>query len=87
MAAADAVGVPVIAPVDALIESPDGNDGDIEKVIGDVPPVEVTGIKLAADAAVKVSDVIASVVVRAVEIVNANVFELVAPLASVAVIV
>ena len=49
--------------------------------------IEVTGIKLAADAAVKVSDVIASVVVRAVEIVNANVFELVAPLASVAVIV
>jgi hypothetical protein len=81
------VGVPVIAPVDELIESPDGSDGEIEKVIGDVPPLEVTGMKLAADAAVRVSDAMASVVVSAVEIVSANVFALVAPLASVAVTV
>ena len=77
----------MIAPVDELIESPDGSDGEIENVIGDVPPLEVTGIKLAADAAVRVSDAMASVVVRAVEIVSANVFALVAPLASVAVTV
>jgi hypothetical protein len=87
VAAADAVGVPVIAPVDALIESPDGSDGEIENVIDGVPPLEVTGMKLAADAAVRVSDAMASVVVRAVEIVSANVFALVAPLASVAVTV
>jgi hypothetical protein len=79
------VGVPVIAPVDELIESPDGSDGEIENVIGDVPPLEVTGIKLAADAAVRVSDAMASVVVRAVEMVSAKVLALVAPLASVAV--
>ena len=77
----------MIEPVDALIESPDGSDGEIENVIGDVPPLEVTGMKLAADAAVRVSDAMASVVVRAVEIVSANVFALVAPLASVAVTV
>jgi hypothetical protein len=71
------VGVPVIAPVDELIESPDGSDGEIENVIGDVPPLEVTGIKLAADAAVRVS----------VEMVSAKVLALVAPLASVAVTV
>ena len=77
----------MIAPVDELIESPDGSDGEIEKIIGDVPPLEVTGIKLVADAAVRVSDAMASVVVRAVEIVSANVFALVAPLVSVAVTV
>ena len=54
----------MIAPVDELIESPDGSDGEIEKIIGDVPPLEVTGIKLVADAAVRVSDAMASVVVR-----------------------
>ena len=77
----------MIAPVDELIESPDGSDGEIEKVIGDVPPLEVTGMKLAADAAVRVSDAMASVVVRAVEMVSAKVLALVAPLASVAVTV
>lgn len=77
----------MIAPVDELIESPDGSDGEIENVIGDVPPLEVTGIKLAADAAVRVSDAMASVVVRAVEMVSAKVLALVAPLASVAVTV
>ena len=77
----------MIAPVDELIESPDGSDGEIEKAIGDVPPLEVTGMKLAADAAVRVSDAMASVVVRAVEMVSAKVLALVAPLASVAVTV
>ena len=77
----------MIAPVDELIESPDESDGEIENVIGDVPPLEVTGIKLAADAAVRVSDAMASVVVRAVEMVSAKVLALVAPLASVAVTV
>jgi hypothetical protein len=48
----------------------------------------VTGVKLAATAlAVKVSEVITSVVVRAAETVSMKVFELVAPLASVAVTV
>lgn len=77
----------MIAPVDELIESPDGSDGEIENVIGDVPPLEVTGIKLAADAAVRVSEAMASVVVRAVEMVSAKVLALVAPLVSVAVTV
>jgi hypothetical protein len=30
VAAADDVGVPVIAPVDELIDRPDGKDGEIE---------------------------------------------------------
>jgi hypothetical protein len=48
----------------------------------------VTGVnEVAATAAVRVSDAIARVVVRAVEIVKANVLELVEPLASVAVTV
>ena len=48
----------------------------------------MTGVnEVAASAAVRVSDAITRVVVRAVEIVRANVFELVAPLASVAVTV
>ena len=87
MAAADDAGVPVIAPVDELIESPDGSEGEIEKEIGDVPPLEVTGMKLAADAAVRVSDAMARVVVRAVEIASTKVLVLVAPLESVAVTV
>jgi hypothetical protein len=77
----------VIAPVDVLSESPDGRDGEIEKVIGDVPPVAVTGVKLAADDAVRVSDAMASVVESADEITRANVLLLVALVASVAVIV
>ena len=53
-----------------------------------MPPDAVTGVnEVAATAAVRVSDAIARVVVRAVEIVRANVFELVAPLESVAVTV
>jgi hypothetical protein len=64
---------------------PEGRDGEIAKLIGDVPPLAVTGVKLAADAAVSVSDAVASVVERAAEIIKAKVLELVAPLASVAV--
>ena len=88
VAAADEDGVPVIAPVEELIVSPDGNDGDMAKEIGDVPPLDVTGINdVAAIPAVKVLLEIASVVESAVEIINAKVLELVAPLASVAVTV
>jgi hypothetical protein len=75
----------MIAPVDTLIAKPDGRDGAMEKVIGEVPPLAVTGVKLATDAAVSVSAAVASVVESAVEIVKAKVLELVAPLASVAV--
>ena len=77
----------MIAPVDELSDRPEGSDGEIVKVIGDVPPLEVTGVKLAADAAVRVSDAMARVVDRAVEIASVKVFALVAPLESVAVTV
>ena len=78
----------MIAPVEELIARPDGSDGEIVKVTDAVPPDAVTGIKLVASAlAVKVSDGFASVVVSAAEIASAKVFELVAPLASVAVTV
>ena len=78
----------MIAPVDELSDRPEGSDGEIAKEIGDVPPLDVTGINdVAAITAVKVLLEIASVVESAVEIVNAKVFELVAPLASVAVTV
>ena len=75
MAAADDAGVPVIAPVAVFIESPAGSEGEIEKVIGDVPPLAVTGVnEVAASDAVRVSDARASVVERAAETVNENVF-------------
>ena len=77
-----------MAPVDALIANPDGRDGEIVRVIGEVPPLTVTGINdVAATAAVKVWLEIASVVDSADETVSAKVLELVAPLASVAVTV
>jgi hypothetical protein len=76
----------VIAPVDVFIAKPVGRVGVISRVIGEVPPLAVTGVKLVATAlAVKVSEAIASVVARAAVTVSENVFELVAPLASVAV--
>ena len=84
---APAAAVPVIAPVVVFIESADGSVGEIEKVTDGVPPVDVTGVKLAAAPAVIVSAVIARVVESAVETVSAKVLELVAPLASVAVTV
>jgi hypothetical protein len=76
----------VIAPVAELTDKPDGRVGEIDKVIGDVPPLDVTGVNdVAAIAAVRVSAAIARVVESAVEIVSEKVLELVAPLTSVAV--
>ena len=78
----------MIAPVDVFIAKPVGRVGEIPRVIGDVPPLAVTGINdVAAALAVKVLLEIARVVDSAVETVSANIFELVAPLASVAVTV
>jgi hypothetical protein len=76
-----------MAPVAALIESADGSVGEIETVIDGVPPDDVTGVKLAAIEAEIVSVAIARVVESAVAIVSANVFALVAAVASVAVTV
>ncbi len=78
----------MIAPVAVLKVSPDERDGEIAKVIGVVPPAAVTGVKdVAAVVAVKVLVAMARVVERAAEITSANVLALLAPLASVAVIV
>ena len=78
----------MIAPVDVFIAKPVGRVGEISRVIGEVPPLAVTGINdVAAALAVKVLLEIARVVDSAVETVSANIFELVAPLASVAVTV
>jgi hypothetical protein len=78
----------VIAPVEVLIAKPVGSDGEIDKVIGEVPPDDVTGVELEATIpAVKVSEATAKVVVRAAETASVKVFELVAPFASVAVTV
>jgi hypothetical protein len=78
----------VIAPVEVLIAKPVGSDGEIDKVIGEVPPDDVTGVELVATIpAVKVSEATAKVVVRAAETASVKVFELVAPFASVAVTV
>ena len=64
----------MIAPVDELIERPLGRAGETVNVTGDVPPDDVTGVELAATIpAVRVSDAIASVVVRAAEITSAKV--------------
>ena len=64
----------MIAPVDELIERPLGRAGETVNVTGDDPPDDVTGVELAATIpAVRVSDAIASVVVRAAEITSAKV--------------
>ena len=77
-----------MAPVEVFIAKPDGSDGEIARVIGDVPPLAVTGINnVAATDAVRVLLEIARVVESAGETVSANVLALVAPLASVAVTV
>ena len=56
-----------------FITRPDGSDGEIDKVIGDVPPLAVTGVNdVAAIVAVSVSDAIANVVVSAAETVSEN---------------
>ena len=86
-AAGDA-GVPVIAPVEVFIESPDGRDGEIARVIGDVPPLAVTGInEVAAALAVSVSEAMARVVVRAAETVKEKVLVALPDAASVTVTV
>jgi hypothetical protein len=76
-----------MAPVEGLIAKPVGSAGEIEYTNGVVPSAAVTGVKEAAEFAVRVSVAITRVVVRAAEIANANVFALVAPLTSVAVTV
>ena len=75
MADDDEVGVPVIAPVEVLIARPVGSVGEIDRVIGDVPPLAVTGVNEVATAlAVSVSDAIANVVESAAETFNEKVF-------------
>ena len=75
MADDEVAGVPVIAPVGVFIDSPDGRDGEIARVIGDVPPLAVTGINVfAAALAVSVSDAITNVVESAADTVRENVF-------------
>lgn len=44
LAAAAAPGVPVIAPVEALTDSPVGRAGETVNVIGEVPPEVITGV-------------------------------------------
>jgi hypothetical protein len=71
----EVAGVPVMAPVEVFIESPDGRDGEIARVIGDVPPLVVTGVNDVATAlAVSVSDAINNVVESAADTVRENVF-------------
>ena len=45
-----AVGVPVIAPVELLIDKPAGSEGETEKEYGEVPYDPVTGMKEVAAA-------------------------------------
>ena len=86
--AAEAAGVPVMAPVAALKLNPDGREGAIAKVIGDMPPVAVTGVKdVAAVVAVRVSDAMTRVVESAGDIASENVLVAVADDASVTVVV
>ncbi len=67
-AAAAAAGVPVIAPVEALIASPAGREGENVKVIGDVPPEGITGVNAeAACVAVKFFVAIATVADKDIE--------------------
>ena len=80
--------MPEIAPVAALIVNPVGSVGEALNTTFGVPPDEVTGVNGVETAEVgKVVEAAASVVVSAVENAKANVLELVAPLASVAVTV
>ena len=77
-----------MAPVEVLIDKPEGSAGEIEYANGEVPPVAVTGVKEVATAfAVRVSVAMTRVVDNPVEITKANVFALTAPLTSVAVTV
>ena len=77
-----------MTPVDALIDKPVGSVGETLNTTFGVPPDEVTGVNGVTTAeVVKVVEAVASVVVNAVETASENVFELVAPLPSVAVTV
>ena len=77
-----------MTPVDVLIDKPVGSVGETLNRTFGVPPDEVTGEKgVTTTDVVKVVEAVASVVVNAVETAKVNVFELVAPLASVAVTV
>jgi hypothetical protein len=77
-----------MAPVEVFIDSPDGRDGEIARLIGDVPPLTVTGInEVAATLAVSVSDAMARVVVRDAETVREKVLVAVPDAASVIVTV
>ena len=61
--------------MEVFIDSPDGRDGEIARVIGDVPPLVVTGVNDVATAlAVSVSDAINNVVESAADTVRENVF-------------
>ena len=71
-----------------MSESPDGRDGEMEKAIGAVPPVAVTGVKdVAAVVAVSVFDAMARVVESTEATSRENVFNDVAEAASVIVTV
>ena len=86
MESIETVGVPEIAPVEALIVNPVGSVGDTLNTTFGVPPDEVTGVNgVATVEVVKVVEAAASVVVSAVDTAKVNVLALVAPLASVAV--
>jgi hypothetical protein len=77
-----------MAPVEVFIDSPDGRDGEIARLIGDVPPLAVTGInEVAATFAVSVSEAMARVVVRDAETVREKVLVAVPDAASVIVTV
>jgi hypothetical protein len=77
-----------MAPVEVLKDRPADKDGEIAKVIGDVPPAAVTGVKdVAAVVAVKVLVAMARVVERTEAISSENVFVAVAEPASVIVTV
>jgi hypothetical protein len=77
-----------MAPVEVLIDKPEGSAGEIEYANGAVPPEPVTGVKeVAAALDVRVSVAMTRVVDNPVEITRANVFALIAPLTSVAVTV
>ena len=77
-----------MAPVEVLKLKPAGRDGEIARVMGDVPPEAVTGVNdVAAVVAVKVLVAIASVVESAADMVSENVLVAVAAEASVTVTV
>jgi hypothetical protein len=77
-----------MAPVEVLKLKPAGRDGEIARVMEDVPPDAVTGVKdVAAVVAVKVLVAMASVVERAADMVSENVLVAVAAEASVTVTV